>query len=79
MSQPPAILTRMAQTLTLTQRLQDWLAAHPGAHAPVDIANDIGESTHTVAARLLYLAGDGRVKRHRTSPSSSLYSAPKPK
>lgn len=61
---------------TFVQSLRDWLNTHPGEHAPVDIARDMGVPTHTVAARLLYLSTRGEVLRRRTSKSSSRYRAP---
>lgn len=57
------------------QQLRDWLTTHPGEHSPVDIARDMGVTTHTVAARLLYLSSRGEILRRRTSKSSSRYSA----
>ena len=57
----------------LTERLVRYLEANPGEHKPVDVARALGEPTHPVAARLIYLSDRGRVARHRVNRSSSLY------
>lgn len=57
----------------LTVQIRVWLADHPGEHRPATIAAALGIPTHTIAARLLYMADRGEVIRHRTSKTKSVY------
>ncbi len=57
----------------LTLQIRAWLLANPGEHRPVDIAHAMGIPTHTIAARLIYMADRGEVIRNRVSRVRSVY------
>lgn len=64
---------------TFIHDLRAWFDAHPGWHAPKDVAAAMTVPTHTVAARCGYLSNRGLLLRRQRKvgrAKKSVYAAP---
>lgn len=61
---------------TRAAAVMDYLTASGDWHRGMDIARDLGMTTHEVNATLLRLTREGRLLRRRVTKNRSLYAAP---